>query len=55
MTQQEMQGGQRMNIIQFLKDNDVSVTKFLEYLQNNVEPSENFLITEFLESHPYLQ
>jgi len=51
-----MQNGQRMNIIQFLEDNDISVTKFLRYMENNLdEPSQNFLITEFLETSAYLQ
>ena len=40
-----------MNIIQFLQDNDISVTKFLEYIDNagfSSEEKQNVLITEFL-------
>ena len=47
-----------MNIIQFLQDNDISVTKFLEYMQNNLdEPEQNILMIEFLDttSTSYLQ
>ena len=47
-----------MNIIQFLQDNDISVTKFMDYMENNLdEPAQNILITEFLEtsSSSYLQ
>ena len=50
--------GQRMNIIQFLQDNDISVTKFLDYMQDNGAPfnEPNFLVTEFLStSTGYLQ
>ena len=43
-----------MNIIQFLKDNDISVTKFLNFIQNEEQSSQNMLIIEFLES-AYLQ
>jgi hypothetical protein len=40
-----------MNIIQFLNDNDISVTKFLDFLQNDLDrPMQNILITEFLET-----
>ena len=40
-----------MNIIQFLQDNDISVTKFLEYMENNLdEQAQNILIVEFLEA-----
>ena len=51
VTQKE-QNGQRMNIIQFLQDNDISVTKFLEFMQQHGQDSQvqNILITEFLDS-----
>ena len=40
-----------MNIIEFLEDNDISVTKFLDYMENELdEPQQNILITEFLET-----
>ena len=40
-----------MNIIQFLQENDISVTKFLDYMENALdEPAQNILITEFLEA-----
>jgi len=53
VTQTE-QGGQRMNIIQFLEDNDISVTKFLNYMDNNLNDQEqNILIVEFLESSDF--
>lgn len=45
-----------MNIIQFLQDNDISVTKFLDWMKNNAgNKEENFLITEFLDTHSFLQ
>ena len=54
MTQSQTENGQRMNIIQFLQDNDISVTKFLAYLENHMdEPAQNILITEFLEADSY--
>ena len=50
VTQSETQNGQRMNIIQFLQENDISVTKFLDYMENALdEPAQNILITEFLQ------
>ena len=50
-----MQNGQRMNIIQFLQDNDISVTKFLNYMNNSLDDqAQNILVTEFLETN-YLQ
>ena len=51
-----MQNGQRMNIISFLEENDISVTKFLDWLNNNAEAEQNVLMIEFLESvdyHPF--
>ena len=51
VTQSQTQNGQRMNIIQFLQDNDISVTKFLDYMDNNLDgPAQNILITEFLDA-----
>ena len=45
-----------MNIIQFLHENDVSVTKFLDYMENALdEEQQNMLIIEFLEADPYAQ
>ena len=59
VTQSMNEQGQRMNIIQFLQDNDISVTKFLNYMeQANGTPfsDQNILITEFLStSTGYLQ
>ena len=53
---QQLQNGQRMNIIQFLNDNDISVTKFLNWLQNNTDAQEeNMLIIEFLDTQNFLQ
>ena len=44
-----------MNIIQFLQDNDISVTKFLNYMNNSLDDQQqNILVTEFLETN-YLQ
>ena len=38
-----------MNIIQFLEENDISVTKFLEHMNNSLdEPEQNILMIEFL-------
>jgi len=40
-----------MNIIQFLEDNEISVTKFLNYMENHLdERQQNILITEFLDT-----
>jgi len=51
VTESTTQNGQRMNIIQFLEDNDISVTKFLDYMEDELtEPQQNILITEFLET-----
>jgi len=48
---QQLQNGQRMNVIQFLEDNDISVTKFLEWLGDAAHDQENVLMIEFLETH----
>ena len=58
VTQKETSNGQKMNIIQFLQDNDISVTKFMNYMEDNLNESEqNMLVIEFLDSSSarYLQ
>ena len=51
VTQSTNENGQRMNIIQFLQDNDISVTKFMDYMTENLDgQAQNILITEFLDT-----
>lgn len=55
MSQSSMDNGQQMNIITFLEDNDISVTKFLEWADNKAHhgDADNVLMIEFLESVHY--
>ena len=57
MVTQQSNGDMNMTIIQFLEEqlrdgqNDVSVTKFLDYVNRNADlETSNLLITEFLDS-----
>jgi len=55
MVTQQSNGDTNMTIIQFLEDtlreNDISVTKFLDYLNHHTDlETSNMLVTEFLDS-----